>query len=241
MDFKKAVLCLTLLLLWIFPLAASANLATQVFVPVVQNQAPEPSPTSPPPPGGAHVLDNFTYFEDESGELHIFGEVQNNTGLHLEIVEVTVDLLDSQGSITGSEFTYVWINNLPAGDKSCFHLSYPNPPPWAVFEFRELEYYSGGRPLPRMLVYDDHGSYDPLDHYYTITGMVLNDNGTRLEWVDIYGTLYNRENKVIGCDFNYINNDHLDPNQVSAFELFFDIGELSSVASYRLQVDGSED
>jgi hypothetical protein len=242
MDYKKAAISLTIAILLLFPLLAYASFSSQNYLPVILHNYGTPLPTNGPtePAGEAFVSGNFTYFVAENNDLHIFGEVQNDSERNLDSVKVTVDLLDSEGTFTGAESAGLWLADLPAGDRACFHLLFPNPPSWAVFEFRELEYGLAGLRLPGLVFRDDSGSYDPDREVYSIIGTVQNVHGSPLDEVKVVGTLYNRENRVIGCQYANPNSPHLEPEDVSAFFLFFRTGDLSAADHYRLQAGGRE-
>ena len=200
-----------------------------------------PTPTATPtlPPTGVHVLENHSYYVDSIGYLHIVGEVKNNTADHLCFVKIPVNIFNSSGQLVDTDFTYTYLDNLPAGDKTCFEILLEEPADWSYYEFEPPSYWTDGEPLPNLTVLNDSGSYDPTFGWYEIIGQVRNDHGTRVEYVSPVGTLYNVSGIVIGCDFTYINATHLDPNQTSSFKMTFVGRDYADVASYRLQVEGN--
>lgn len=186
-----------------------------------------------------YVLENHSYYGDFFGYLNIFGEVQNDTADHLDSVEIAVNVFNSGGQFIGTGFNYIYLNNLPAGDKTCFYIALEEPANWSYYEFEPPYYWTDGEPLPNLTVLNDSGYYDPFWGWYDITGQVRNDHGTRVEDIFLVGALYDAFGAIIDCDYAYTDAFYLDPGQASYFELMFSWRDYANVASYRLQVDGS--
>ncbi len=191
------------------------------------------------PPPGVRVLNNHFAYVDTIGYLNIVGEMQNNTPNHLRFVKITANIFNSGGRLLDTEFTYIYLNNLPAGDKTCFHISLEEPVGWSYYEFEAPTYWTDGKPLPNLAVSNDSGSYDSISGWYEIIGQVRNEHGTRVEYVSPVGTLYNASGVVVGCSFTYINSTHLDPGQTSSFKMTFFDRDYADVTMYRLQVGGN--
>lgn len=200
-----------------------------VYLPLVMRESP----------AGVYVLNNHFAYVDTIGYLHIVGEVKNTTTNHLRFVKVTANIFNSNGQLLDTEFTYTYLDNLPAGDKTCFHIILKEPIGWSYYEFEPPTYLTDGQPLPNLTIFNDSGSYDSTFGWYRIIGQVRNDHGTRVEYVSPVGTLYNASGRVVGCDFTYVNSTHLDPGQTSSFKITFSGRDYSDVTSYRLQVDGN--
>lgn len=190
------------------------------------------------PPPGVRVLNNHFAYVDTIDYLHIVGEVQNNTANHLRFVKITANIFNSNGQLLDTDFTYTYLDNLPAGDKTCFHILLEEPAGWSYYEFEAPTYWTDGEPLPNLAIFNDSGSYNSTFGWYEIIGQVRNDHGTRVEYVSPVGTVYNASG-VVGCDFTYVNSTHLDPGRTSSFEMTFSGRDYANVTSYRLQVDGN--
>ena len=198
------------------------------------------TPTRTATPGnltpGVHVLHNFSHYVDSGGSLHIVGEVFNNTANDLRLADVPVDFYDSQGQWLGSNDGYVWLDNLPAGEKTCFHVLTTEPAGWSYYEFGEPS-GEDGRPLPNLTFLNHSGS--PTDYgWYIVNGQIRNDHGLRVEWVKVLITVYDALGTVMGCDAAFAQPRDLAPSAIGTFYLPFYGRDFSSVASYRLQADG---
>jgi len=198
------------------------------------------SVTVTPPPPGVTILTNHSHYIDSIDYLHIVGEVLNNTGDHLRFVKITANIYNSAGQLLDNDFTYIYLDNLPAYQKTCFHLLLSRPAGWSHYQFESPSYWTDGTTLPNLTVLNDDGSYDPTFDWYDLAGEVRNDSGRRVEYVSPVGTLYNAFGTVIGCDFTYVDSTHLDPGQTSSFEMTFVGRDYDDVARYRLQVDGNQ-
>jgi hypothetical protein len=176
---------------------------------------------------------------DSIDYLHVVGEVLNNTDDNLRFVKISANFFNSSGQLLDTDYTYVYLDNLPAREKTCFHLLLSLPVGWSYYEFEAPTYYTDGQPLPNLTVLNDSASYDPTYGWYTIIGQVRNDNGTVVDFVSPVGTVYNAAGIVLGCDFTYVNSTDLNPGQTSAFNMLFTGRDYGDVTTYRLQVDGN--
>jgi len=176
---------------------------------------------------------------DSIDYLHIVGEVQNNTTNHLRFVKITVNIFNGSGQLLDTDFTYIYLDNLLASERTCFQILLEEPTGWSYYEFEAPTYWTDGEPLPNLAVFNDSGSYNSTFGWYEIIGQVRNNHGTRVEYVSPVGTVYNASGVVVGCDFTYVNSTHLDPGQTSSFEMTFSGRDYADVTSYRLQVDGN--
>jgi hypothetical protein len=225
---------------------------TWIYLPYVSKQAPlvptatltptateTSTPTPTTIPQGVRILSNHSSYVDSIDYLHIVGEVENNTANHLRFVKIIANVFDSDGHLLDTDFTYIYLDNLPAGNKTCFHILLQKLAAWSYYEFEAPTYWTDGEPLPNLTVMNHSGSYNVTYGWYEIIGQVRNDHGTRVEYVSPVGTAYNTSGMVVGCDFTYVNSTHLDVGQVSSFKLSFSGRNYSDVTSYRLQVDGN--
>jgi hypothetical protein len=202
---------------------------------------PSPTPTVSPtqPAANVSILANHSTYVDSIDYLHIVGEISNETANNLRFVRITTNVFDNNGQLLDTEFTYTYLDNLPAGDKTCFHVLMPLPNDWSTYEFEAPTYWTDGEPPSDLEIFNVSGSYDPTFGWYEIIGQVQNNAGHRIEFVSPVGTLYNNAGTVIGCDFTFVQSRDLDPGQTSAFEMTFTGHDYADADSYRLQVDGN--
>ena len=221
------------------PTATATSTPTNTPTPT-PTSTPTHTPTPTEQPGDVDVLSNHSHHVSSIGSLWIVGEVHNGTSDDLRFVRVTANVFSSSGQLLDTDYSYVSLDNLPAGEKGCFNVLFsPEPPGWGYYVFEDPTYRTDGDNLPHLTVVNDSGSYDATFGDYEIIGLVRNDHGSRVEYVSPIGTLYDGPGTVIGCDFTYVSSTHLDPGQTSSFKLWYFGRDYSDAASYRVQVDGN--
>lgn len=201
---------------------------------------PTNTPTLTPPTAPVEVLSNHSHYVTDYGSMWIVGEVQNNTADYLRFVKITANIFNSSGQLLDTGYSYINLDNLPPGDKTCFDILVGDEPAgWSYYEFESPSYQTGGKPLPNLTIINDSGSYNSTYGWYKIIGQVRNDHGSRVEYVSPVGIVYNASGTVVGCGYTYVSATHLDPGQTSSFEMNFTGRDYADVVSYRLQVDGN--
>ncbi|MGC9394815.1 MAG: PKD domain-containing protein [Anaerolineae bacterium] len=213
------------------------DVGVYIYLPLVLRAwTPGSTPPPPPPPQDVHVLPNHSHYTS-GNTLYVVGEAQNDGSSYAALVRVPVQLLDSSDRLLGTYHTYISLD-LPAGEKSCFHLVINNPPVgWASIEFDAPTYYSFTNQLwPDLVIYDDVGEYQ-TDYTYKITGIVRNDESQSAGTVLVEGALYNSDDRIVGCRL-VVADTNLAPGETSPFELFYGYdGDYSDITTYRLQAD----
>lgn len=214
------------------------------YLPIVQLPEPSPTPsstptaTSTPLPTGVFVLGNHTTYTSISGSLHIVGEVQNNTAKTITFVKVSVNVFNG-AQLVATDYTYATIDQLRAGDRTCFDVLIPNPPAYTSYAFEAPTSSNDTAALPALTVLNENHTLDSSGDYH-ILGQVRNDTGVTVTYVEPIATLYNDAGQVVDCDFTFVNSTDLAPGQVSAFDLqFFGRSSYADVTSYHLQIDGN--
>ncbi len=224
--------------------STQVKVAAYIYLPLVLRSwspgpvTPTPPPTTPPPQD-VYVLPNYSYYEVTGGPLYIVGEAHNNGSTYAVMVDVPVLLLDSSGNLLKSYKVYTSLD-LPAGEKSCFHIAINYPPAnWALIQFGTPAYSSfPNHPWPELVIYDHSGAHE-TDLTYRIVGSVRNDESTLITGVLIEGALYNTAGKIVGCHLVPPATPNLSAGQSSPFELFYGYADdYSNIATYRLQADG---
>ena len=221
---------------------------TPLFLPLIVRGFPPITPTntaSPTPtasatatPSGVFILNNSSTYVD-SNYRRVVGEVQNNTSDTLRFVKIIVDYFDSNNQLVANDYTYIHLDNLPPSTKTCFEVFTPNPVGYAYYQFEAPTYHTDGQVVGNLTVLSPSGSYNSTYGWYTLIGLVRNDNPTIVKYVSPIGTLYNASQTVIGCDYTYVNSTDLNPGQLSSFTITFSGRNYNDVASYILQVDGN--
>lgn len=199
---------------------------------------PTPTPTFQSLPE-VFVESNHSYYLDIRAELHIVGEVINNSIFNLQRIRVSVNHFDENDQLVDTNSNFTYAQNLPAGDKTCFEIIIPSPSPsWTSYAFEAPTFRTDGHQYPLTTLMNVSAAYIPGSGNYEILGEVRNDHGSLVEFVRPVGTVYDVGDTVVGCGQTLVNTIHLDPGQTSAFKIGFQNRDYQDVTSYHLQVDG---
>lgn len=233
---------IVILLLTVIGVEVMAASYYQTYLPIVYKQ-PTPSPTPEPtatsiPPNGVQILPNsYDYWSGDM--MHVVGEVVNNTSESLYYVEVVVNFFDAYGHLVATDSTVLTPLNLPAREKGCFSIILDVPPDWYDYEF-EAPTYDIGSSSADLIIFGEAGSYNPSNGDYDITGEVRNDGGQPSNSVSVGGTLYDKYDMPVGCNYIYVDPTDIDPHQISSFALnYWGVNrDYNDVTHYSLRVAG---
>ena len=225
------------------PTATSTPIAT--FTPVPTN-TPVPTPTitpSPPPsPTQAPVVlvlssQGFIPYQG-SKSYYIVGEVLNNTGNNVWLIEISATLRDASGKVVGSDSSYAIIDNLTPGMKSPFRVLFFDVPTFTSYDLVVTWDTTSSQPY-LLEVLNQSSRFDSSSAYHVV-GEIHNQHSQKRTFVRAVVTLYNASGQVVGVDYSYTNPDELGPGQTASFDTDVSswVGRPNrgNIASYSLQV-----
>lgn len=188
--------------------------------------------------GRLSILSNDTNFFSYSGSLlFVVGEVRNNTSQYVRFIKIGGGIISSDGQLVDADSSYTYISTLAPGEKTCFKLMFSNFDVATHYYYEEPTYFYTGAPLPKVTAYNHNGFSNETYSSYEIVGLLRNDSGRSISYVEAVGTLYNSAGEVMDCGYSYVNSTHLAVGQSSAFNINFSWNDYHDVTSYRLQVD----
>lgn len=152
-----------------------------------------------------------------SNDLYIVGEVQNNTSSNVQFVKVNVVLRDANGSIVDGEYSYSDIDKLKLGMVSPFLVIFSNPPTWLSYEVTLTWSTTTEEPYP-LEITNPETYFDSYNAYH-IRGSVKNQYSVQRTFVQLFLTLYDPSNQVIGVATTYLNPSTLEPGQEVSFDV----------------------
>lgn len=234
----RPALAVLALLVGSLALLAAGGVPDDSYLPVVLRSGSTVPPTPTPTPLPVAILPNHTSYVDSINNLHIAGEVRNNSSNTLRSVRIAVNLFNANGGLVATDFTYVSLDYTPPGHTNCFEVILPQPANWAFYAFEPPTYHTSNEPRPSLVIFNDSGAYNPTYAWYEILGQVRNDHPTAVRFVEVVGGLYNASDEIIACRTTYVNSTHLDPGQVSSFRILYSGDRFSNIARYHLAADG---
>jgi hypothetical protein len=190
------------------------------------------------PKSEVRVLPISSHYEADN-TLNIVGEVLNYTSNNIGSVKVTIHFFDASGQPVGttSNYTYIWPNDLPSGEKGCFKITMGIPPNWSYYQF-EAPTYILSSTSSGLTIFGDSGLYNPSSKGYIINGQVRNNGNQRSNNVGVSGTLYNAYSVPVGCEHGTVNTTNIAPGQSSSFIINFLERDYVDVTYYKLRVAG---
>ena len=187
------------------------------------------------------ILNNSSmYIEKSEIEiLHIVGEIANNSQNPIRNISVTAVLYPANrttaiSTINASPFSQV----LAPGEKTCFNLYLEKPTAYARYELSQLNYEVGTEPTSTFETRQVTAGWDEDNDWYMLRGQVQNTGETPFADVRVTVTLYDSNNKVIGCDQTFVLYEGENPFSAGTFSLYFMDQLYNQVSTYRLQVVG---
>ena len=212
--------------------------ATPVAPAVLPTGTPTPSVT-PLSPGW--YVQGETASLDSDGDVHVIGEVLNNTGANQENVVVVFTFYDDRGERAGEAEAWPVVNVLPHGVTVPFEAAERLRTGYVRYEFAVTADSSSQQARRDLKLISHSGA--PGDPY-VIMGEVGNPGPDLPEFgcAWIIGTLYDRGGKVLGAGYGGVKAPQLRSGQMSTFRVEVSIHDpLPGAARYGLVVLGFSD
>ena len=187
------------------------------------------------------ILNNSSmYIEKSEIEiLHIVGEIANDSPDPIHNISLTALLYPANGTTAVSTIhASPFVTALAPGEKTCFNLYLEKPKAYARYELTGLNYEVGTEPTSTFETRQISAAWDEDNDWYMLSGQVQNTGKTPFADVRVVATLYDSNNKVIGCDQTFVLYESENPFSVGTFSLYFMDQLYNQVSSYRLQVVG---
>jgi len=218
------------------PTPTNTATSTSTATPTPTNTATATSTSTPTTMPAALILANETWFVDISDNLHIVGQVENRGSINIEFVKVTANVFNASNQVIAVDFAFTMQRVLSPGQRGCYHVLMDEPANWTRYEL-EGTYFNGGVSAPSLVALNVTTGYDGTG-VPEILGQVRNDGSGRAEFVRAIGTLFDVNNRVIGCDSAYVSSTDLNPGQTSSFRIGFFPHTYPPINSFSLQVHG---
>jgi hypothetical protein len=200
-----------------------------------------PTPTATPVPPSVKILSGHYAYTDHEGSVHILGELENQTGSDVANLSIESSLKSSKNKVLESQTDMVFLSYFPAGKRTCFDIIYVDPPSnWSSYALSSPSYSIATSTQPDLEITSWDGDYDSSSGEYTLSGTVRNDGSSLVYVVKVIGSLYDRNDKILGCTYNYINAlpPNLYSNSSGSFTIDFYGRDFDNVDDSRLQPDG---
>lgn len=178
---------------------------------------------------------NQSFYVDGSNMLHLVGEVRNDTGQAIELVNIQASLVDAGGKAFDGTQGYTEINVLQPGDVSSFDVTkFPAPANLATYKLHMTWDKASSRQAGGQTVVND-APFDDGTGFVHISGQVINSGAGTAAGIKVIATYYHDDGTVA-----FVWDDHSDPSTIPAggsaqFEL---VSHVHPYATYKVQVAG---
>lgn len=202
------------------PLAVKAE---DTPVPTIEPTPIQPTtvPTVPPTavPSNKVVVVSSSAFSPYSGSksVYVVGEVRNETTSNVESIKINGILRDANGGIVDSDYSYSYVGELTPGLVSPFRLIFSNVPAYTTYELT-VTWSKGSGSIYELQTSGIEPFFDTSDAYH-VRGVVKNQYAVKRTFVQLFLTMYDSNNTVIGVEEMYTNPTELEPNQEVPFDI----------------------
>lgn len=168
---------------------------------------------APRSPGVVVLPNHSTAYDSVFGHI-IYGEVSNRTGDEIAAIRVTATRPNGETSST-----FVKIGRLKPGESGCFALYTQSAQPWDDAKL-SVSSMKSARPRPNLFpvlvaTIVTQGD-DPA-----IVGTARNENRALVRAATVVGTLYDVDERVIGCERSSVQPPTVPPNGVVSYSVLF--------------------
>lgn len=222
--------------------AALAQGGQNTYLPIALNgEEPTPTPTMPPQSGGVVTQPNTTYYEGESGSLVFFGEVENQTQQLQVPISFSIDLLQNGNVVAALTYTHDQVGYLLPNTKDCFAVGgdagpYP---PFDSYIIHNPTYHTLYRPVVPLRVEEVTITLESANRLM-VQGVIHNDEENAVTEGEAKITLYDGNDRVVGCSTLYPDNYFtIAEGESLAFEERFSVrSDYSDVVRAEVQAAG---
>jgi len=228
-------------------------LPTVTPAPLSEPNNSNPTPLPPPAPSAQpqaselpipqarispalEILSHQSYV-DSLGWYHIVGEVQNNSDVPMEFVEVIAKLYDATHEVIGTKLTFTAPDMIFPGGKAPFDIIALRRSQWANIKEYDLQVKGDVSQalLEQKLVLLNQNSHIQGDYLY-VAGEVQN-TGETPTLVKIIITLYDADYNVVNTNWSYADAGIIAADATSSFEVKIQYQADPNNFHYQIQIE----
>jgi len=195
-------------------------------------------PTLTPTPGGADEvimgLLSHRHFVDLVGDMHIVGEVRNETEENLDHITVRVMFYNRWGTVIQIVSSPALMDVVGPQRLTPFDLSFSEPPGWDHYTIR-VTAQPTLRKLPIGLIVVEYRLWGLETGILHVTGRVRNDGLRAVDRAQVVATLYDPWGTVVNAGFVYTG--RIRPGGEAEFDCQFVYYDLAESAAIQVELD----
>ena len=196
-----------------------------------------------PQPEADSVFIRSTYIQTNSfGHVNIYGEIFNNTDNKITDVDVSLPIIEDDGSFFRVLEVEAPLRIVPPRSKTCFNISSPySEEELASLRFDMPRYFTTDDPIPDVTVIDVVEGVSSVSgrRFLNLSGQLKNDSGTALNFITIVVTAYGANGGILYCGDTFFDASAIEPGNTHDFS-FLTSADVDEVESFVVQAQGSE-
>ncbi len=208
-------------------LLALASLTEEVSSPVSPTEDRTPTPPSPTPRASPHPAEivlglmGTNDFLDELGDLHVVGEVHNDSTDNVDEIRVRMIFYDEDGNILEESTGSPLLDLLVPGQRTPFAVTWRDPGAWERFSLRATGRLTTERPAEGIEVVHSYARLDDAGLYHVV-GTLRNDGTATGYYVKAVVSLYDSLGKIFNAGFSYAEPARIAPGMTASFDCAFE-------------------
>ncbi|MFB3889099.1 MAG: FxLYD domain-containing protein [Candidatus Bathyarchaeia archaeon] len=157
-----------------------------------------------------------------TGSYYIVGEVQNVGNQAYKYVEVIATFYNTNGSVVGTEFTYIELYVLHPSAKSPFKILFLEKNVVPLIDHYSLSVsYDPATARPGNLKILSNTSYVGQTGNLHVVGEIQNNGNNTANYVEVFATFYDTAGNVVAEESTFSNPSTLSAGQKAPFDILF--------------------
>jgi hypothetical protein len=219
------------------PVSSTTSTTTTATTSSIITTTPD---TSQPVPTqtekGVSFINEYAY-QDNTGHLHVIGELKNETLGNVKQIVINVSLIDTQGSIITTKSNFACLSLLEPQQISPFEVIFQEILDEIPNYQMELSWQvTNDLPKAKMHIRQISSQLDE-DGYYWATGEIQNDSSQNLDLITIFGSFYDSTGMIVAVASTFPDILPLPSKAVASFTIVFEALKDTTIQECSIQAE----
>jgi hypothetical protein len=173
-------------------------------------------------------------FVDPLGDIHVVGEVRNETDTNLDHISVRVMFYNHWGTVSKIVDGPALMDVIGPRQLTPFGLTFPEPVAWESYTIRVTAQPTKREPVTALQI-AEHRTYGAETGILHVAGTVVNDGEQTVQRAQVVVTLYDPWGTVVNAGFAYT--EAISPGEEAAFDCQFAEYALMETVAVQVEAD----
>ena len=181
-------------------------------------------------------------YADSFGQVHIIGEVQNDSDNVVTLVQIEATLFDENDQVIDRPSGRVFVDFIRPGEKSAFHLVFFDSEQSSNISRYEIHVISEitGEDKPRMLeVSVGEGYVDEMGRHHVV-GEVKNNGDAAATFIEVSAAMYDSNGNVVDAISGSTVPQSILPGEAAQFDILSIAPEAAATSTVSVNVQSAE-